>query len=87
MAFRQEAALYSEGENMFAFQYCKIPKSDRTIMHFEFLGVITEEVEGEESSIHSKKDVGSTTDVVMAEAEEALSVVEGPVSKRPRRIT
>jgi hypothetical protein len=55
MAFRQEAALYSEGENMFAFQYCKIPKSDRTIMHFEFLGVITEEVEGEESSIHSKK--------------------------------
>jgi hypothetical protein len=32
----------SDGENMFAFQYCKIPDSDKTIMHMEFLGSIVE---------------------------------------------
>ena len=41
-ALRQEAANLSEGENMFAFQYSKIPDSDRSIIHFEFLGCIAE---------------------------------------------
>lgn len=41
--FRQEAAMISEGENTFAFQYCHIPKSHNTIMHVEFLGCITDE--------------------------------------------
>jgi histone deacetylase complex regulatory component SIN3 len=40
IAFRQEASMLSEGENMFAMQYCKVPKSDETIMHMEFLGCI-----------------------------------------------
>lgn len=42
-AFKHEAAMISEGENAFAFQYCHIPKSDNTIMHVEFLGCITED--------------------------------------------
>jgi len=51
LAFRQEASIFSEGENMFAFQYCKVPKSDKTIMHMEFLGCIAES--DEESELES----------------------------------
>ena len=50
-AFKQEAAMVSEGENIFAFQYCQIPKSDQTIIHMEYLGCIVdddEQGEGEE---------------------------------------
>jgi Histone deacetylase complex, SIN3 component len=47
-AFRQEAALISEGENIYAFQYCHTPKSDNAVMHIELLGCIAE-VEDEES--------------------------------------
>lgn len=63
MAFKQEAAMVSEGENMFAFQYCKIPKSDRAIMHMEFLGSIVENENEEESSsvIHDDKNEGQPT--------------------------
>lgn len=48
LAFRQEAALISEGENIFAFQYCHTPKSDDSVMHVELLGCIAD-VEDEES--------------------------------------
>lgn len=41
-AFRWEAAQLSEGENMYAFQYCLVPKSDRNILHFKFVGSIDE---------------------------------------------
>lgn len=47
-AFREEAALMSEGENMFAFQVCTIPETDKKICHCEFLGCIAEDVEDEE---------------------------------------
>jgi len=47
-AFRQEAALISEGENIFAFQYCHTPKSDNAVMHIELLGCIAD-VEDEDS--------------------------------------
>lgn len=55
-AFRQEAAYLSHGENMFAFQICKVPDSDKRVLHTEFLGVIAEsddesmEVESEPAS-------------------------------------
>ena len=45
LAMRQETALLSESENMFAFQYCKIPDSDKVIMHMEYLGCISENEE------------------------------------------
>lgn len=38
----------SEGENMFAFQICNIPKTDQKIAHCEFLGCIAEDEEEEE---------------------------------------
>ena len=38
----------SEGENMFAFQICNIPKTDQKIAYCEFLGCIAEEEEEEE---------------------------------------
>ena len=41
-AFRKEAAHLTQGENVFAFQYCKIPSSDKSIIHFEFMGCIAE---------------------------------------------
>jgi histone deacetylase complex regulatory component SIN3 len=49
LAFRQEAAIISEGENMFAFQYCHIPKSDNAVMHVELLGCIAEDEDDDES--------------------------------------
>ena len=57
IAFKQEAAMVSEGENIFAFQYCKIPRSDRTIMHMQFLGCIIEDEDGgENNSILGNKE-------------------------------
>ncbi len=50
-AFKQEAAMVSEGENMFAFQYCQVPKTDKTIMHMEYLGCIVEEDQNEDMAI------------------------------------
>jgi len=41
-AFRQEAASLSEGENMFAFQYSNIADTNKSIIHFEFMGCIAE---------------------------------------------
>eukprot|EP00590_Aulacoseira_subarctica_P000690 CAMPEP_0172416360 /NCGR_PEP_ID=MMETSP1064-20121228/2841_1 /TAXON_ID=202472 /ORGANISM="Aulacoseira subarctica , Strain CCAP 1002/5" /LENGTH=1127 /DNA_ID=CAMNT_0013153951 /DNA_START=21 /DNA_END=3404 /DNA_ORIENTATION=+ len=49
-AFRQEAAFLSEGEMIYAFQYCKIPNSDQSIMHYEYLGCISGS-DGEEDSV------------------------------------
>lgn len=49
-AFREEAALMSEGENMFAFQICDMPKTDQMISHCEFLGCIAEDVEDEDEA-------------------------------------
>jgi C-terminal domain of Sin3a protein len=42
-SFRQEAAYLSEGEAVFAFQYCPLQKEDKAVLHFEYLGVIAEE--------------------------------------------
>lgn len=42
-SFKQEAAYLSEGDNMYAFQLCRIPESDDKILHLEFLGVIYED--------------------------------------------
>ena len=39
-AFRQEAAHYSDGENMFAFQRCQMHAEDKVALYVEFLGVI-----------------------------------------------
>jgi len=39
-ALRQEAAHYSDGENMIAFQRCIMHDSDKSVIHMEFLGVI-----------------------------------------------
>ncbi len=74
MMFRQEAAMISEGENVFAFQYCKIPKSDSTIMHAQLLGCITEEDDEDDDS-----DKASLTGMEVSESNE------GPASKKLRR--
>eukprot|EP00547_Thalassionema_nitzschioides_P004047 CAMPEP_0194206976 /NCGR_PEP_ID=MMETSP0156-20130528/5864_1 /TAXON_ID=33649 /ORGANISM="Thalassionema nitzschioides, Strain L26-B" /LENGTH=1392 /DNA_ID=CAMNT_0038933643 /DNA_START=271 /DNA_END=4449 /DNA_ORIENTATION=- len=42
-SFKQEAAYLSEGDNMYAFQLCRIPDSDDKVLHLEFLGVIYED--------------------------------------------
>ncbi|CAB9518048.1 amphipathic helix protein Sin3-like [Seminavis robusta] len=42
-SFRQEAAYLSEGEPVFAFQYSHLSKEDKAVLHFEYLGVISEE--------------------------------------------
>lgn len=38
----------SDGENMYAFQICNIPKKDQMICHCDFLGCIAEDIEDEE---------------------------------------
>ena len=86
-AFRQEAAYHSEGEAMYAFQYCPVQGKDTAVLHFEYLGVMED-----------PSDVGQVTDgdgeggdAVMTDAPNgqgpgASSVdVEEPVSKRPKR--
>ena len=57
LGFRQEAAMVSEGENIFAFQYCQIPKMDKTIMHVEFLGsIINDEDDDSMASLPESND-------------------------------
>ena len=48
-AFREEAALMSEGENMYAFQLCNVPKLDKKILHCEYLGCIAEDIEEDDT--------------------------------------
>jgi len=56
-AFREEAALMSEGENMFAFQICNMPKTDQKIAHCEFLGCIAEDVEeNDDATLENHED-------------------------------
>jgi paired amphipathic helix protein Sin3a len=80
-AFREEAALMSEGENMFAFQICNVPKTDQKISHCEFLGCIAEDVEDEEEDAGMENDDNKRgiDDVAMEDTEEDQA------SKRPRR--
>jgi hypothetical protein len=73
-AFREEAALMSEGENMYAFQICNVPKLDQKILHFEYLGCIAEDIEDDEDAERDDNKRG------LDEMEEAEQV-----SKRPRR--
>jgi paired amphipathic helix protein Sin3a len=81
LAFKQEASIASKGDNkgehknMFAFQYCKVPGSDKTVFHMEFLGDITDH---DESSQNGDED----NDVEMGDLNER---VEGPTAKRPKR--
>jgi len=44
-SFRQEAAYLSEGEAVYAFQYCPLANVDKVVLYFEYLGVISEEEE------------------------------------------
>lgn len=75
-AFKQEAAYISEGENMFAFQYCTMNASDKAVMHYEFLGDIAES-DSEDDGEEEEEDV-DMDDASGAEAEV-------PTSKRQRR--
>jgi paired amphipathic helix protein Sin3a len=58
-SFRQEAAYLSEGEQVFAFQYSPLQKEDNAVLHFEYLGVISEEevasVDDNQSSKRQKR--------------------------------
>jgi len=81
MAFRQEASIFSEGENMFAVQYCKVPKSDKTIMHMDFLGCITDSEEGGMSS-EIENSIRTRSDPVGPKVDEKS---DEPVTKRQRR--
>lgn len=75
VAFRQEAAMISEGETVYAFQYCKIPDTDNTIMHIEMLGCITDASSDEDSEGGDDKE-SLTTDI---------SLEGAPAAKKARR--
>jgi hypothetical protein len=45
-AFRQEAAYLSDGEQMYAFQYCPVQGKDDAVLYAEYLGVIDDGNEG-----------------------------------------
>jgi len=77
LAFRQEASIFSEGENMFAFQYCKIPKSDNTVMHMEFLGRIA----GSDEESELESNMRTRSDIIVSKPEEKN---EMHASKRQR---
>ena len=46
----------SEGENMYAFQICEVPSTDKQIVHFEFLGCIAEDDEEEDDVVQENED-------------------------------
>jgi len=48
-AFRMEAGYLSDGEQMYAFQMCPLPKDkgDKSVLHMEYLGSISESGGGE----------------------------------------
>mmetsp|Transcript_4507 Transcript_4507/g.10181 ORF Transcript_4507/g.10181 Transcript_4507/m.10181 type:complete len:685 (-) Transcript_4507:271-2325(-) len=81
-AFREEAALMSEGENMFAFQICDMPKTDQKISHCEFLGCIAEDVEDEDEAVlENDEDLKrGIDDVAMDDADDSAQA-----AKRPKR--
>jgi paired amphipathic helix protein Sin3a len=70
-AFRQEAGYLSDGETMYAFQLCPVHKDggNKSVLHMEYLGVISESAEQE--------------DIPMVEA--AAATIEVPVVKRQRK--
>ena len=68
----------SEGENMFAFQVCNIPKTDQKIIHCEFLGIIAEEEE--EDDEQENEDNKRGIDDVDRDGGES-----GQDAKRPKR--
>lgn len=69
----------SEGENMFAFQICNVPKTDQKVSHCEFLGCIAEDVEDEEEDAGMEND-----DNKRGIDDVAMEDMEDPASKRPR---
>jgi paired amphipathic helix protein Sin3a len=75
VAFRQEAAMISEGETVYAFQYCKIPDTDNTLMHIELLGCITDASSDEDSEGGDDKESLTTE----------ISLEGAPAAKRARR--
>lgn len=57
-AYRQEAAYHSEGEPMYAFQYCPVQQKDSAVLYFEYVGVMEEgESEGDEVDENPTIDV------------------------------
>lgn len=52
-AFRSEACILSDGEQMYAFQMCPVPKEqgDKSVLHMEHLGVISDESSKEVASV------------------------------------
>jgi len=76
-AFKQEAAYVSEGENMFAFQYCPMPASDSGAMYCEFLGDIAESESSDGGNAEEGEDVGGSSG--------NADFSEPPTSKRQRR--
>ncbi|KAL9182866.1 hypothetical protein ACHAXT_004145, partial [Thalassiosira profunda] len=77
-AFREEAALMSEGENIFAFQVCSVPETAKRICHCEFLGCIAEDVEDEEEEEDTAEDNKRGIEDVADNDEEQAE-------KRPRK--
>jgi hypothetical protein len=72
-AFRQEAAFLSDHEPMHAFQMCPVPGKDDSVLHIEFLGVISEADDEDE-------EMGE------AAGEEGAVVADGePAPKRSKR--
>jgi histone deacetylase complex regulatory component SIN3 len=84
-AFRQEAAILSEGEMIYAFQYCRVPNSDKSIMHYEYLGCLSD-TDDEEDSItgDEDRDVGSVDDMINDTDGEG-NYSSHPSAKRQRR--
>lgn len=84
-AFRQEAAILSEGEMIYAFQYCRVPNSDKSIMHYEYLGCLSD-TDDEEDSVtgDEDRDVGSVDDMVNDTDGEGNNISH-PSAKRQRR--
>ena len=78
-SFRREAAYHSEGEPLYAFQYCPVQGNDSAVLHFEYLGVM-EDSDGAEGVAEEDDD-----DVEEMEEDVNPGIVHDPPTKRARR--
>ena len=65
-AFRQEAAYLSDGEQMYAFQQCRIPNSDESVLYMEYLGEMDDD---DDEVVRNTDDVNIPGNVEIEPAE------------------
>lgn len=85
-ALRQEANQLSDGEHLFAFQYCQVPEKDSSVLYVEYLGFNNMD---EQDTIGDQEPSSWNDNVAQLKREAMSDQVDQDVqhsSKRARRL-